>query len=189
MDQINLPTKKSRNIFFAKKVDQSSVNDLAKEIIEINQEDEHMIKLCAVYDIEYKRKPIIIYVDSYGGMAYQCFGLLSIMAHSKTPIHTIVTGCAMSCGFLISISGHKRYAYSTSTLLYHQVSSGTVGKVKDMEEDLIETLRLQEKVEEITIAKTKISKAKLEKIYKRKIDWFISAEEALKLGAIDEIIR
>jgi hypothetical protein len=39
----------------------------------------------------------------------------------------------MSCGFLIAIAGHKRFAYSNSTFMYHQVSNGFAGKLKDME--------------------------------------------------------
>ena len=120
----------------------------------------------AVYGIEYKPKPIKIYIDSYGGAVYQCFGLLSVMERSKTPIHTIVTGCAMSCGFLILISGHKRFAHKMSTPLYHQVSSGAFGKVQDMEEKVEEAKRLQKQIEEYTMERTNIEKKKLKKVLK-----------------------
>ena len=72
--------------------------------------------------------------------------------------------------------------------LYHQVSSGFIGKVQDMEEKLKETKRLQKMIEDITLEKTNISKKKLNDILKNKIDWYMSAEEALKLGVVDEII-
>ena len=72
--------------------------------------------------------------------------------------------------------------------MYHQVSSVAVGKVKDLEEDVIETKRLQKMIEEITIENTKITEKKLEKIYKTKKDWFMDSEEALKLKVIDEIV-
>jgi ATP-dependent protease ClpP protease subunit len=111
------------------------------------------------------------------------------MKASKTDIHTIVTGCAMSCGFLISISGHRRFGYPKSTYLYHQVSSGAHGTVKEMEENVIEAKRLQSIIEEITMESTKITSKKLEKIYKTKKDWFMDTEEALKLHVIDEVIE
>jgi ATP-dependent Clp protease protease subunit len=130
-----------------------------------------------------------MYIDSYGGYVYQCMGLISLMKSSKVPIHTIVTGCAMSCGFLISISGHKRFGYPRSTYLYHQVSSGAIGKVKEMEEEIIEAKRLQALIEDVTLSSTKITTKKLEKIYKAKKDWFMDSEEALKLNVIDEIIK
>ena len=110
------------------------------------------------------------------------------MKNSKTPIHTIVTGCAMSCGFMILISGHKRFAYEYSTALYHQVSSGVWGKLKDMQEDLAETERLQEMIESITLQKTKITAKRLKKAFTGKQDWFISSEDCLKLGVVDEIL-
>lgn len=188
MAEITLPNPKNRNLYLAKQVDQDSINSISKAIIEINEDDKHLKKMYAVYDLEYVPKPIKLYIDSYGGYVYQCFGLLGIMRNSKVPIHTIVTGCAMSCGFLISIAGHKRFGYPKSTYLYHQVSSGSIGKAKDMEEDVIETLRLQAMIEEHTLEYTGISAKKLEKVYKGKKDWFIDTKEALKLKIIDEVI-
>jgi len=184
----DLPLPKARNLYLAKQVDQASMNALTKGILEINDDDEYLKKLYAVHDLEYNPKPIKIYIDSYGGAVYQCFGLLGVIEKSGTPVHTIVTGAAMSCGFMILISGHHRMGYPLSTPLYHQVSSGFWGKVQDIEEKLEETKRLQKKIEEITISKTQISKKKLTDILKKKTDWYMTAEEALGLGVIDEIV-
>jgi ATP-dependent Clp protease protease subunit len=183
-----LPIPKDRNLYLPKQVDQASMNDLTKDIININENDKHLKDLYNVYNLEYNPQPIKIYIDSYGGMVYQCFGLIGVMERSETPIHTIVTGAAMSCGFLILINGHNRFAYQHATPLYHQVSTGFYGKVKDMEEKLEETKRLQGKIEEMTIRLTKISKKKLSEVLKNKRDWFMSAEEALNLGVIDSIV-
>jgi ATP-dependent Clp protease protease subunit len=183
-----LPLPKARNLYLAKQVDQASMNALTKSILEINDSDEYIKKLYAVHDLAYEPKPIKIYIDSYGGAVYQCFGLLGVMEKSQTPVHTIVTGAAMSCGFMILIYGHKRFGYPMSTPLYHQVSTGFFGKVQDMEEKLEETKRLQKKIEDITVDKTQISKKKLAEILKKKVDWYMSAEEALGLGVIDEIL-
>jgi ATP-dependent Clp protease, protease subunit len=188
MADLNLPIPKERNLYLTKQVDQSSIAEISKAIIEINEDDQHLKKIYHVYDIEYKPKPIKIYIDSYGGSCYQCFGLLSIMDKSKTPVHTLVTGCAMSAAFMILISGHKRFAHKLSTPLYHQVSTGFWGKLKDMEEDIAETRRLQNKIEEITLDRTKISKKKLKEVYDGKVDWFMDADQALELGVVDEII-
>ena len=184
----NLELPKDRNIFFTNQVDQASIGDVTQRIIEINEDDKRLKKLYDVYDIEYTPKPIKIWIDSYGGSVYQCFGLLSVMEKSKTPIHTIVTGCAMSCGFMMLISGHKRFAHKLSTPLYHQVSSGGWGKLKDLEEDIEETRRLQKIIEKITLEKTKISKERLKDVFERKIDWFMDSDEALRLGVVDDII-
>jgi len=183
-----LPIPHSRNLYLPTQVDQESMNKLTKSIIDINESDDLIEKIYAVHDIEYTPKPIKIYIDTYGGLVYQCFGLIGVMEKSDTPIHTIVTGAAMSCGFMILINGHRRFGYQHATPLYHQVSTGFFGNVKEMEESLVEAKRLQEKIEEMTLRKTKISKKRLKKIFDNKVDWFMSAEEALKLKVIDEII-
>ena len=185
---IALPRPKPRNLYLPEQVNQESMNKLTKAVIEINEDDRFLTKLYGIHDIEYKPQPIQIYIDSYGGAVYQCFGLLGVMEKSETPIHTIVTGAAMSCGFMILITGHKRFGYKHSTPLYHQVSTGFQGKVQDMEDSLVETKRLQKKIEDITLERTSISKKKLNEILKNKKDWFMTAEEALGLGVIDGIL-
>ena len=184
----NLPLPKNRTLFFAKQVDQSTIENLTKDIVEIIEDDGLLKKIYAVYDLEYKPKPIKIMIDSFGGSVYSILGLLAIIDNSKTPIHTYVTGAAMSCGFLLLIHGHKRFAYKHATPMYHQVSSVMWGKINEMKEDIKEADRLQKILEKLTIQRTKISKQKLEKVYKIKKDWFMSVEEALKLGVVDKIV-
>lgn len=186
---IQLPQPKDRSLFLAQQVTQESINSISKSIVEINDDDAYLKKLYALHDLAYVPKPIKLYIDSYGGYVYQCMGLLGIMKTSAAPVHTIVTGCAMSCGFLISISGAERFGYKNSTFLYHQVSSGTQGKTKDMEEDLIETKRLQKMIEKITLENTNIPKEKLKESYEKKYDWFMDSREALKHKVIDEIVK
>lgn len=178
-----IPIPKSRTLYLTDQVTQKSIGDLTKSILEINEDDSQLEKIYAIHSLKYERKPIKIYIDSYGGYVYQCFGLLSIMESSETPIHTIATGAAMSCGFMILICGHKRFGYKLCTPMYHQVSSWAAGKVQDMKED-----RLQKIIEEITLKRTKIKKEKLEKIREKKHDWFMTAEQAVKNGVLDEIL-
>ena len=183
----DLEKPSSRNLFFAHQVDQDKINDLSRAIIEIREHDEFLKKLYPLYGLSYEPKPIVIHIDSYGGAVYQCFGLLSIMKAKGTPVDTIVTGCAMSCGFMIAIHGARRSIHKHGTMMYHQVSTGLFGKVADIEEDLAETQRLQKKIEEMTLENTKITKEKLLKVYKGKQDWYLDAKEALKWGCVDDI--
>lgn len=179
---------KERKLFFTKQVDQESIAEITEAIIKINEDDVRLTRYYKYQNIEYNPKPIEIYIDSYGGSVYQCFGLMGVIENSKTPVHTIVTGCAMSCGFMILITGHKRFGYRLSTPLYHQVSSVGWGKLEDLETDLKESRRLQNIIEQETLSKTKITKAKLTEIRKTKTDWYMNAKEALNLGVIDAII-
>lgn len=180
---------KDRIIHLASQVDQASINAVSSKILEINKDDDELEKLFDVYGQSYVRQPIKLFIDSYGGYVYQCFGLVGIMNSSKTPVHTIATGAAMSCGFIILINGHKRFAYKYATPMYHQVSSWGGGTVQDIKEDLEETERLQGVIETMTIEKTKIGADRLKEVREKKLNWFIPANEALRLGVVDEILN
>lgn len=183
---INVPME--RRLFFTKDVNLESCAGLVKSIIEINESDSLLKKQYAIDDMSYKPKPIQIYIDSYGGAVYQCLGVLSVMESSKTEVHTIVTGTAMSCGFLIAICGHKRFAHKYSHIMYHQVSHVLWGEVKGMHESLKQTKKLQKLIEKITLEKTKIKKSMLKDVLNKKQDWYMTSEEALEYGCIDKIL-
>jgi ATP-dependent Clp protease protease subunit len=185
---IVLPAAPKRKLFFSDRVNEESVSNIIKKIIEINEADDQLEVLYGMYGFSYNPPPIELYIDSYGGNVYQGLGVVGVIETSKTLVHTYVTGAAMSAGFLMLIAGDRRFAYPHSTVLYHQVSGWLRGEVKFMEETVDETKRLQKKMEKIVLEKTNITKSKLKEIYKKKIDWFISAEEALELGIVDEII-
>lgn len=185
---ITLPQQKERILLFNKEVSQSTIGDLSKHILEINEDDRYINSIYNAHNINYTPPPIKIYIDSYGGSVYQCFGLLSIIENSTTPIHTIVTGCAMSCGFLISIAGHTRFSYKNSTFMYHQISSAVYGELKDIKDTIIEVDRLQELVETHTLTHTGISRAELNSVYDKKTNWYMTSKQALKYKVVDKIL-
>ena len=184
----NIPAPKPRALYLAAQVDQASMAMISTAILDINSNDEYISKMAEIHGMIYNPKPIVLYIDSYGGYVYQCFGLLSVMKNSKVPVHTVVTGCAMSCGFMIAITGHERFAYEKATFMYHQVSSGTGGKLKEMEEDIIETKRLQKMIEDHAAANTGLTRKQLKENFDGKKDWFMNTKEALKYKVIDAII-
>lgn len=115
-------------------------------------------------------------------------GIIDIIRHVETPVHTIVTGDAMSMALWIFLHGDKRFVGKYSTLMYHQVSSYNYGKIEGLELDLKESKRLQAMLQEDIINKSSIKKEQLEDYNKRKAEWYISAQQALKLKLADEII-
>jgi ATP-dependent Clp protease protease subunit len=184
-----METPKHRDIFLSQTIDQPSIKDVISKIIEINEHDKKIRALLKEnYDSYYNPKPIKIYIDSYGGNVYQCFGLIGIMEKSETPIHTIVTGTAMSAGFLIAVSGHRRFCYDYSTLMYHQLSAAAWDNLKSIEENVDEFKRIQKIAENIVSSRTKINKKKLKEIYDMKHDWYITPDDAKEYGCIDEIL-
>lgn len=189
IDAATLPTPIDRTLYLFKDIDSESIESLTRKVIEINEHDDYLTKLYAIYGIDYAPKPIKLYIDSYGGDVYQAVGFISLMQASATPIDTIVTGCAMSCGFLIAINGHTRYSHKNSTFMYHQLSTGAVGTLRELEESAEESQRLQALLENIVLARTKITKDKLKKNFSAKADWYITPTDAGKLGIIDKIIE
>ena len=134
------------------------------------------------------REPIRIYINSYGGSVYDMWALIDIIENSKTPIYTYCSGYAMSAAFNIFLAGHKRYATKHATFLYHQFSGWRSGKYQDFVEDREEMDCIQNTIEQYVIEHSKISEEQLLNIRKTKKDLYIHANEAIKLGIIDEIL-
>ena len=94
-------------------------------------------------------QPIIpIIIDSYGGQVYSLMSMISDIKHSKVPVATIVQGKAMSCGAVLFSFGAegKRYMDPDATLMIHDVSSMSFGKVEEIKADAAETERLNQKI-------------------------------------------
>jgi ATP-dependent Clp protease protease subunit len=72
--------------------------------------------------------------------------------------------------------------------MIHEVTSGVIGKVADMEDSIGEAKRINKVLFDIIKKETKISPSLLDDIYIKKKDWFFTAEEALEMGLITEII-
>ena len=94
-------------------------------------------------------QPIIpVVIDSYGGQVYSLMSMISDIKHSTLPVATIVQGKAMSCGailFTFGAEGH-RYMDPDATLMIHDVSSFTGGKIEELKADAKEAERLNKKV-------------------------------------------
>jgi ATP-dependent Clp protease protease subunit len=166
------------NILYLADNEDDTVDSIIKSILEINQEDQGTAS----------PRPIHLYVNSYGGEVYLFLGLIDIINASKTPVYTYALGASMSSALLVILAGHKRFAYKHSTFMYHQISTGEWGTTKHLEEDLVESKRLQKIIDSIILTKTKITKRQLTSIYNNKKDWYMNSEDALKYQIIDQII-
>lgn len=185
---IGLPLPLDRKIYLYDQIEQKVIEKVSKSIITINENDRFLEKLYRLYGVEYKPAPIELYIDSYGGMVYQTFGLISLIETSVTPIHTICTGTAMSCGILLLIAGHKRHCYERSTIMLHSISTFFEGQVQDIKEELAETERLQEIVTKLVVEKTKIPLKTVKAVETGKKDWYMTPSQAKKFKIIDEIL-
>lgn len=87
-------------------------------------------------------QPIIpVVIDSYGGDAYGCLGMISSIENSRKPVATIVTTKAMSAGALLFSFGTEGYRYMDphAQLMLHDISSLAGGKVEDLKVDVYHT--------------------------------------------------
>lgn len=176
--------KKTRLIVLSSTINKDSSKTIIEEILRINKEDDEKDKK----QKDYKRDPIELVVNSFGGSVYDGFGIVSVIENSKTPVHTYVYGYAMSMGLLIAAAGHKRFGSKMATHMYHQISTGVWDKLEGIQQELEEALRLEAIYDGSLLSKTAIRKSELDEIKKLKKEWYISADEALKLKLIDEII-
>ena len=116
-----------RILFLSDDIDNESVGSITWNILRLIKSDDEKDKK----EKDYRREPIKLYINSYGGSVYDMWGLIDIILNSKTPIYTYCTGYAMSAAFKIFLAGHKRYCYKHSTFMYHQMSCWRSGKYQD----------------------------------------------------------
>lgn len=159
--------------------------DIAYDISQLNYEDDEK----EGKEKNYKRDPIRIYFNSFGGSVYDMWLLVDTILASKTPVYTYCTGYAMSAAFMIFIAGHKRYMSPHATLMYHQIYCWRSGKYQDLVDDREQMDRLNEMMESYVIERTGLKKEDLKNIREKKKDTYFSAKEAKELKIIDSIIK
>lgn len=196
MITINEIERKNRIIVLEDDICEAVNFDIQKKIAEINEEDESYIdkikKVASDYGdfSEFKFEPphIKLYLSTYGGSVYDGLGLYDIIKASKTPVDVYCNGKIMSMGIIVMLAAANRYAYKNTTFMIHEVSSGSIGKLDEMEESVEEAKRLNNILFSIITENTKIERTKLHEIKKLKKDWYFNAKEALKLGLVTKII-
>lgn len=134
-------------------------------------------------------KPIHFYINSPGGSVYDAFAIYDTMQFVKSPVHTYGIGVQASAAAFLLSSGEKgkRYLLPHATVMIHQPSSGTRGKVTDQEIDLKEALRLKYLLESIVAKNTGKTTKRVHEDMER--DYWMSAKEAKDYGLVDKVIE
>lgn len=137
-------------------------------------------------------QPVIpIIVDSFGGIVYSLLGMIDIINSMKVPVATIGIGKHMSCGAILLSAGTEGYRYMSplSSLMVHDVSSASWGKVEEIKADAKETDRLNELLYKLLAKNT----GKPEKYFwdlvqsRGRADWYLTPEEAKSHNIINHI--
>ncbi len=165
---------KDRIVFLGEDVNPHTANIIVAQLLFLDNLD--------------SQKPIQLYINSPGGSVYDAFAIYDTMQFVKSPVHTFGIGVQASAAAFLLSSGEKgnRFLLPHATVMIHQPSSGTRGKVSDMEIDLKEGLRLKKVLNEILAKNTGQPIKKIEDDVER--DYWMSAEEAKKYGLIDRVI-
>ncbi|MBR0403412.1 ATP-dependent Clp protease proteolytic subunit [Candidatus Saccharibacteria bacterium] len=135
------------------------------------------------------KKDIKLYINSPGGSVYDGLAIIDTMNYITPDVQTIGIGLQASMGAMLLACGAKgkRYCLPNSRIMIHQPSSGTEGKITDQEIMLREGVFLKKRLAEIFAERTGKPLKQVEKDMDR--DNWMSAEEALKYGIIDEIVK
>ena len=133
-------------------------------------------------------KDIFMYINSPGGVITSGFGILDTMNYIKPDVATICMGQAASMAAVLLCAGTKgkRSALENSRVMIHQPLGGMQGQATDIEIHAKEILYLKEKLNKILSKNTGQTVKTIEKDTDR--DNFLSAQDALEYGLIDEIV-
>ncbi|HEY9778396.1 MAG TPA: Clp protease ClpP [Planktothrix sp.] len=134
-------------------------------------------------------KPLTVVINSPGGSVIAGLALydhirdLSKRGHKMT---VKVRGYAASMGGILLQAGDHRVVGPEALVLIHEVSSGAIGKVSEMQDRVNFSKLLWDKLAVILSKRSKMSAQEIkEKAFK--FDWWLTAEEAIELGFADEI--
>jgi len=133
-----------------------------------------------------ERKPIWLFVMSYGGELDYMWMAIDTIRTSITPVYTVNLGVAASAAALIFIAGHKRFMMPNASLTIHEGSaqlSGDAVKVMDQSESYKKQLK---QMKEFILEHSEIPRSQLMK--RRSHDWTIDAQYCLEHKVCDQII-
>jgi ATP-dependent Clp protease protease subunit len=164
-----------RIIFLGEQVDEHTANIVVAQLLHLAYAD--------------PKKDIKLYINSPGGGIYDGMAIYDTMQYITPDVQTIGIGLQASMGAFLLSSGAKgkRYMLPHSKVMIHQPSSGTQGKVTDMEIDLKEGIAVKEMIAELLAKNTGQKLPKVKADMER--DYWMTPQEAIDYGLIDEVIN
>jgi len=134
------------------------------------------------------KRDIKLYINSPGGSVTAGLAVYDTMQYLKCPISTICIGLTASMAAVILAAGTKgkRFALPHAEILLHQVAGGMQGQAADIEITAKQIVKIKETINKILASHTGQPIAKVEKDTDR--DFYLTPEEAVKYGLIDEVI-
>ena len=134
---------------------------------------------------------INFFINSPGGVVTAGMAIYDTMQFIKPNVSTIVMGQACSMGSLLATAGApgKRKMLPNARHMIHQPSGGARGQATDMQIQVEEILKMKKSLTEIYVKHNSKGKTFAQFSVDMERDKFMSAEEALDYGLVDEIIE
>ena len=136
--------------------------------------------------------PIELILSTHGGSAADMFSLYDTIRWCRsegTPIITTGIGKIMSAGVLLMAAGTKgkRKIGANCRVMMHGVASGHVGQIHNLENELDEAKWTQDRYVKALVAETNMTARYIKKLFDRRQNVYLTAEEAVELGIADEV--
>jgi len=165
---------KDRIIFIGSAIDDVVANVVIAQMLFLQMED--------------RDRDINVYVNSPGGIVTAGLAIYDTMQFVKPNVCTYCVGQATSMGAVLLAAGAKgkRYGLPNARVMIHQPWGGVQGQAADINIQAKEILKLRDRINEILAKHTKQPLDKIQKDTDR--DYFMSSQEALEYGVIDEVI-
>lgn len=166
---------KERIIFLTGGIDDAVANTVVAQLLFLQAED--------------PKKDISLYINSPGGVITSGLAILDTMAHIKPDVSTICIGMAASMASVLLSAGTKgkRFILPNSEVMIHQPWGGAQGQATDIEISARHILKARDRLNKILAKNTG---QKLDKIsHDVDRDFFMDAEESLKYGIVDHILK
>ncbi|MDO8444053.1 MAG: ATP-dependent Clp endopeptidase proteolytic subunit ClpP [bacterium] len=166
---------KDRIVFLGGPIDDDVANLVIAQLLFLEAED--------------SKKEIVMYVNSPGGSVYSGMAIYDTMQYVKPAVSTICVGMAASMAAFLLAGGEKgkRISLPNSRILIHQPMGGTQGQAADIKIQAEEILKVRDEMNKILAKNTGQSLAKIAQDTDR--DFYMRAEEAVKYGIIDRVIK
>lgn len=165
---------------------------------DVDEEKTHEICIGLLMLTEFSSKeppyePITFYISTYGGSADEMFSVYDMMAviKSKAEINTVGLGKVMSAGTLLLAAGTKgnRKIGRHCRVMIHSVAAGSHGELHNMENEIKSIKHVQELYINALSKETNMTKQIIQKLLDRKVNVYLTAEEAVEYGIADEVIN
>lgn len=130
-----------------------------------------------------------IVFSSGGGSIIDGFILFDFIQDLRSRGHKITTGslgmAASMAGVLLQAGDHRWMGHQ-AWMMIHRAAFGAIGKTFEIEDEVAWIKRIEDRILDIFEKRSKLTRTRIKRNWDRK-DWWISSDEALDLGLIDEI--